>query len=102
MFNSNIQQFNYDNIIDQINEKLLDNFLAVIKNRLLKVKFAGGGYTNDNLIDMENLLIFLKGGRSGLNLKKWGGVLTLKRKHNQLSVSLFHTDKNIEKFIKKI
>jgi hypothetical protein len=101
MFNSNIQQFNYDNIIDQINEKLLDNFLAVIKNRLLKVKFAGGGYTNDNLIDMENLLIFLKGGRSGLNLKKWGGVLTLKRKHNQLSVSLFHTDKNIEKFIKK-
>ena len=98
MFNSNTQSFNYDDIIEQINLKLLDNFLAVIKSRLLNLDIQ---YTEEDIIEMDNFLIFLKNSRPGLNLNKWGGVITLKRKLKQLSVSLFHTDKNIDKFVKK-
>ena len=98
IFNLNAETFNYDDIIEQINIKMLSNYLDVIKYRLLNVNMP---YTDEDVIDLEGFLIFLKGRRSGLNLNKWGGVLTLKRIHKQLSVSLFHTKKNFDKFVRK-
>jgi hypothetical protein len=98
MFNSNINPFNYDVLIERINQKLLENFLGVIKERLLNLDIQ---YTNEDVIDMQNLFTMLKGRRPGLNLAKWGGILTLNRKQKQLSVSLFHTVQNRNKFVKK-
>ena len=55
--------------------------------------------TDEEVIDLDNLIIFLKEDRTGLRLSKWGGLLTLKRIRKQLSVALFHTDKNRRKMV---
>ena len=96
MFHSNSHLFDYDHIIESINSKLLDKFLLIIKSRLLNLH-TNFAYTDKDVTSLENLFIYLKEDRRGMQLDKWGGLLTLRRKQKQLSVSLFHTDKNRKK-----
>ena len=71
MFNLNTQTFNYDDIIEQINIKLLSGYLDIIKKRLLNLSIPR---TDEEVIDLDNLIIFLKEDRTGLRLSKWGGT----------------------------
>ena len=103
IFNQNNDvAFNYEQLIDAINYLLLNDFLKIIKLRVLNLKIT---FTEEDVKDLEDLLKYLKSHRKELGIDSWGGLLTLHRKGKKILVKEFHTVQNkqhMEKFAKKI
>ena len=103
IFNQNNDvAFNYEQLIDGINYLLLNDFLNIIKQRVLNLKIT---FTEEDVKDLEDLLKYLKYHRKELGFDSWGGLLTLHRKSKKILVKKFHTVQNkqhMEKFAQRI
>ena len=103
VFNQNNDEaFNYEELIDAINYLLLNDFLNIIKHRVLNLKIT---FTEEDETDLEDLLKYLKYHRKELGFDSWGGLITLHRQGKKLLVKEFHTVQNkqhMERFAQKI
>ena len=103
IFNQNSDvAFNYEQFIDGINYLLLNDFLNIIKHRILNLKIT---FTEQDVQDLEDLLKYLKHYRKELGFDTWGGLLTLHRKGKKILVKEFHTVQNkqhMEEFAQRI
>ena len=89
--------FNYDSIIRHINILLLKQFLSGIRVKTIE---SFGNPTADDIVDLDEFLIFLVNNRARFGFVGWGGLLTLKRKNAKLVISPFHKNLNKSMFQK--
>ena len=100
LFNQRSKAFSYDDEIDYINQLMLKQYISIVKENVLNLEVGRQNisFSEIDKQELDGFIAYMEDRTTIAGLEKWGGLFTLKRKKNQLILSVFHTNQTKERF----